>query len=244
MCPTEAQAHEIYTLLRENWTYYQSVLPHIEEKLWIDHCVPDWIGTEDYYIEMRSGGYGIYYEHTEKNYHRHRYLLQITKDSDWLVKEPQGIYTIIAASGKGSGKGNYSAANLFDNNTNTKWTPAHKADGSEGGDNCYYVEVMTAEPINPTAYYMTTCNYTKMNYSSPNSKIWNIYAKKNMGDAWALIDKRDNTDIQKDSMAFENSWTGWWDISVGKEMYQYFRLEMYENWGADCFQISELGFYF
>ncbi len=106
MCPTEAQAHEIYTLLRENWTYYQSVLPHIEEKLWIDHCVPDWIGTEDYYIEMRSGGYGIYYEHTEKNYHKHRYLLQITKDSDWLVKEPQGIYTIIAASGKGSEKGN------------------------------------------------------------------------------------------------------------------------------------------
>jgi hypothetical protein len=75
-----------------------------------------------------------------------------------------------------------------------------------------------------------------------NPKKWNIYAKKNPGDVWVLIDKRDNTDIQIERMAAENFWTGWWGVNVGKAKYQYFRFEMYENWGDDCFQISEFGF--
>ncbi|MBP5679934.1 MAG: hypothetical protein J6X31_02695 [Bacteroidales bacterium] len=45
-------------------------------------------------------------------------------------------------------------------------------------------------------------------------------------------------------MTYADKWTGNWSITEHKGEYQIFRLEMYENWGGDCFQISELGFNF
>jgi len=226
--PNNAQAKEIYKLLSENWNAYQSVLPHIREHLWIYGAL-----TFDF-IDMSSGVTDYYIDHPQIKY---RYLLKIDWNIDWLVKEPQGIYTIIAASSGGKN----AAKNVFDGNTRTQWKTFDREYSRLSGEICWFLEFMTTEPINPTAYYMTTGDNTKQ-FPGCNPRIWNIYAKKNPGDAWVLIDKRDNTDYPRDRMENANFWTGWWGVSVGKEMYQYFRLEMIENWNLGYFQISEFGF--
>ena len=230
-CPEEAQALEIANLINKmgrldffrtysywfnkkdvGYTYYSVILVH---------AVIQWDiwGTREVEINKRPR------------------LLKI----DWIDEVSGDFYTLMGTSdGKYSSE---SASNLFDGNTQTKWcsNKKNKVDSEINHEGCWIVEFMSEKPINPTAYYMVTGNDQKV-FPGRNPKIWNIYAKKNPGDNWVLIDKRDNTDYNRDRMENENFWTGWWGVNVGKEKYQYFRLEMYENWGDDCFQISEFGF--
>jgi hypothetical protein len=159
---------------------------------------------------------------------------------DWLEDFNSGFYTLLQAVPSESGE---SAANLFDNDTNTKWCSYknNKIESEISGEDAWIVEFMTEKPINPTAYYMTTTNdHTVFPERAP--RIWNLYAKESPNDVWVLIDKRDNTNSMVEQMTNANCWTGWWGVSAVNSMYQYFRLEMYEVQSGTCFQISELGF--
>jgi hypothetical protein len=175
-----------------------------------------------------------------KSSYANAWILKIDWNLDWLVKDPQGIYTITNAV---SGESGESAANLFDNDPNTKWCSykSNKIESEISGEDAWIVEFMTEKPINPTAYYMTTTNdHTQFPERAP--RIWNLYAKESPNDVWVLIDKRDNTNSMVEQMTNANCWTGWWGVSAVNAMYQYFRLEMYEVQSGTCFQISELGF--
>ena len=159
---------------------------------------------------------------------------------DWLEDFNSGFYTLLQAVPSESGE---SAANLFDNDPNTKWCSykSNKIESEISGEDAWIVEFMTEKPINPTAYYMTTSNdHTLFPERAP--RIWNLYAKESPNDVWVLIDKRDNTNSMVEQMTNANCWTGWWGVSAVNSMYQYFRLEMYEVQSGTCFQISELGF--
>jgi hypothetical protein len=149
-------------------------------------------------------------------------------------------YSVIDAS---DGYPGNLAPNLFDGDFDTKWcvdednksgTPLHDGD-------CWYVEFRASKPITPAGFYMTTANdHTVFPGRAP--RKWNIYGLKDGW--WTLIASYDNTETSLFQMTYADKWTGYWVINGMKGEYQDFRLEMYENWGADCFQISELGFYF
>ena len=149
-------------------------------------------------------------------------------------------YSVIDAS---DGEPGNLAPCLFDGNLDTKWcvykgnkskTPLH--DGK-----CWYVEFQASKPITPAGFYMTTASdHTVFPDRAP--RIWNLYGLKDGW--WTLIASYDNTDTPREQMTNLDKWTGNWGINVAPGEYQYFRLEMYENWGGDCFQISEFGFNF
>ena len=71
---------------------------------------------------------------------------------------------------------------------------------------------------------------------------WSLFGLKDGW--WVRLATVDNTNTDVLQMTYADKWTGNWTITEHKGEYQIFRLEMYENWGGDCFQISELGFNF
>jgi len=159
---------------------------------------------------------------------------------DWLEDFNSGFYTLLQAVPSESGE---SAANLFDNNPQTKWCSDedNKIESEISGKDCWIVEFMTEKPIKPTAYNMVTGNDQSV-FPGRSPRIWRIYAKNNPTDVWTLIDSRDNTNSYPERMTDADCWTGGWSLTGITQKYQYFRLEMYENWGDDCFQISEFKF--
>ncbi len=246
-CPSEAQANNISQDLHADWDFFVGKF---------NEAGCGGLSRDEWYYCNRWGWtYYLYYDHWALarmyrlicygnvnaavwgwGYDLYRILLSI----DWLEDTPHGFFSWLNVKNDKSGE---SAANLFDDNPQTKWCSDKdkKIKSDISGEKCWLVEFMSEKPINPTAYYMVTGNDTEK-FTGRNPKKWNMYAKKNPGDPWLLIDKRDNTDSYVERMDNKNFWKGWWGVSVGKEQYQYFRLEMYENWGDDCFLISEFGF--
>ena len=247
-CPTEPQANNISRDLNADWDFFvgkfneagcggltRDELYYCFNVSLVGGYVPPFgYTTLPVYRLMCYGNvdatkWGLGYE-------QYPVLLTIS----WLEDNTRGFYSWLNVQYDQSGE---SAANLFDDNPQTKWCSDKdkKIKSDISGEKCWLVEFMSEKPINPTAYYMVTGNDTEK-FTGRNPKKWNMYAKKNPGDPWLLIDKRDNTDSYVERMENKNFWKGWWGVSVGKEQYQYFRLEMYENWGDNCFQISEIGF--
>ena len=135
------------------------------------------------------------------------------------------------------------AVNLFDNNMQTKWCSDedNKAESGVSGEKCWHVMFKASQPIYPTGYHMTTGN-DQTAFPGRSPRRWTLYAKRNLSDSWFVLDSRDNSNKQVERMMDLDFWTGYWGINGIQGLYQYFRLEMYDNWGDDCFQISELGF--
>jgi len=205
-CPNFAKAKEIYQLLHKDWAKYSSVLPHVSD-VWVGERQS--VGTFDkwyryYYINLTTDGTITLRDYKDE---KRPYLLQI----DWMDDAPGYFYTLTGSIARHYSQ--QTAVNLFDNNTQTKWC-SHvydKAISEISNEECWIAEFMSEKPINPTAYYLVTGNDQSV-FPDRSPRIWSIYAKENLGDAWVLIDKRDNTDYYRDRMTDEDFWTVWWGL--------------------------------
>ena len=149
-------------------------------------------------------------------------------------------YSLIDAS---DGEPQNLAGNLFDNNFDTKWCvdEDNKSGTPLADDKCWFVEFKASKPITPTGYHMVTANDHTM-FPDRAPRKWSLFGLKDGW--WVRLATVDNTNTDVLQMTNADKWTGNWSITEHKGEYQIFRLEMYENWGGDCFQISELGFNF
>ncbi len=256
-CPdrgeSEIMCHDIFTDKGNRWSLFVNKFSEAgcgelhRGYYWYDNDyykakVVQWVyEIRSFYWTKEFSFVGIHWAREGHNNYDYPFLLK----NDWLEDGleygiPINSFTVLAASNGESGE---SAANLFDNDPNTKWCSYknNKIESEISREDAWIVEFMTEKPINPTAYYMTTTNdHTLFPERAP--RIWNLYAKESPNDVWVLIDKRDNTNSMVEQMTNANCWTGWWGVSAVNSMYQYFRLEMYEVQSGTCFQISELGF--
>jgi len=231
--PDRALATEIYQTLHNNWDLLSSKLPHTTD-LWIG-SIKTIGGTMN---PFRTSYYGYININGEINYIEWINYKHCLLHIDWIDDAPGGFYTLTGTSDKDFS--NESAVTLFDNDPQTKWCSDEdsKVESEISGKDCWMVEFMTEKPIKPTAYNMVTGNDQSV-FPGRSPRIWSIYARNNPADVWTLIDRRDNTNSYPERMTDADCWTGGWNLTGITQKYQYFRLEMYENWGDDCFQISE-----
>lgn len=238
-CPGMPKAKNIASMLQKDWDFFVGKFDEAGDgKL---------SSTESYYTDSEhTNNWSIDYQDVimYSNSYTHGvktsdgtplpFLLKI----DWF-NDGEILYTL--NDSPNSCSSDESAANLFDGTSETKWCTWGKKKSDISGKDCWWVEFESNTPINPTGYQMVTCNDTKK-YSGRNPRIWTIYGKKNYRDKWTVIANCDNTNSAVLQMTPANYWTGNWSINGTKGDYQYFRLEMYENWGDGCFQISEFKF--
>ena len=238
-CPSKSTAFDISAILRADWDFYVGKFNEAScgkldrDGLYYSNAV-GWVLGYVYrlicYGKDDDECWSMWHDVSEP------ILLVI----DWLDDYTPGFYTLLGAVPSESGE---SAANLFDNNPQTKWCSDedNKIESEISGEDCWMVEFMAEKPIKPTAYNMVTGNDQSM-FPGRSPRIWRIYAKNNPTDVWTLIDRRDNTNSYPERMTDADCWTGSWSLTGITQKYQYFRVEMYENWGDDCFQISEFKF--
>ncbi|MGN0539636.1 MAG: dockerin type I repeat-containing protein [Candidatus Fimenecus sp.] len=141
-------------------------------------------------------------------------------------------YTVLEGSGGFSGEGH---ENLFDGDVTTKWCVSMSAK--------LYVVFKTDSPVFVSGYDITTANDNDENYGR-NPKSWTLYGCNDYtadgGSSWVPINSvtDDNTlqdfNYTKYGYVFEKETTA----------YQYYKLEITANQGAEVMQMSEFALTF
>ena len=121
----------------------------------------------------------------------------------------------------------------------TKWFAKDENKTAEGGtgENCWWVDFSSDDPIAITHYILTVGNDNQPWGEGRNPGSWEIKAKLNAGDAWATIASVTN-DATMEDINFKNYTFAL--STVGQ--YKYFRFKVTASRGADCIQICELRF--
>lgn len=124
------------------------------------------------------------------------------------------------------------AGNLFDCNTNTKWTVTE----FEGA----YAIWEFSEKVRPTGYIIVTGNDNEL-YNGRNPATWTLYGSNGRSapdrdsKKWELIDAVTDDEVLQDRNMVEYHF----DILAVDEKYQYYMLVISQTKGADVMQISE-----
>ncbi len=182
------------------------------------------------YLQMGEFGFGTYADFT-------MWLdiqgQDLTKPLTYraLGGDPTGFN----ANAQGVGGEGY--ANLFDNNSGSKWccTITNREKGAaEGG--AYFI-VKASRYIAPTYYSLTTANDTKD--SNRNWKQWQVYGMNassddeatRTSDKWVLLDDKEN--IGADQLPNANYTQAFFTLSAGNTTsYRYFKVELDRVWGG------------
>lgn len=143
--------------------------------------------------------------------------------------------TFKAVDGKPSGFSGEGYANLFDNNTSTKWC-CNYSSGST------YVVIKASEPINASGYTISTGNDTGSN-SGRNPKAWTLSAcndyneKTKTSENWTVIDK-----VTDGGLPAANEQSKSFALKETPAMYRYFRLDITQLVSGNILQISDFSF--
>lgn len=230
-CPSLGTAKTIAKILQSDWGYFASKFNEAGngklqygESYWIDH---EHGLYEDRYIYDRdeingsTGGFSS------------PYLLKI----DWLN---DGERTFLVTDWSPYALDGYGPENLFDGTCTNTW----KSDWAWGGvtstvsgKECMFVEFQADPAIKPRAYQLWTTNMSGEDwiYYRRIPCIWALYAKKNSRSKWELLDSQNYTELP------HKNYDGWGkEFSGINSEYQFFRFEVYNNWGGDIVQLGQL----
>ena len=125
---------------------------------------------------------------------------------------------------------------LVDGSTNTMWC-ADRGKYADSVQSWYYdekyrkhyyraCEFAAVRAVNVTGYTLVT-GYDTHDDPSRNPVNWTLKAKRNLSDAWTVLDSRDVTAVPADALPGENCAEKSYGIAAGlRGEYRYFRFEM------------------
>ena len=124
---------------------------------------------------------------------------------------------------------------LMDGDLNTEWCVA----SDQKQDGVWFVEFQSEKPFTPSSYRFVT-GYDNGIVKNCNPKSWTLKAKLKEEDEWTDIatvaDDDTMEDLEKAAYDFQLDVTG--------QEWQFFRLEVSDNHGADRMQIGEMIIYY
>ena len=238
-CPGLGKANTISDILCSDWGYFASKFNEAGEgkleygeSYFIDHYE---------YKFAEAGDHLMVYDRKEikrasSNWSggsKQPFLLKI----DWLN---DGERTFLVTDCSPYALDGYGPENLFDGTCTNTW----KSDWAWGGvtstvsgKECMFVEFQADPAIKPRAYQLWTTNMSGEDwiYYRRIPSIWALYAKKNSRSKWELLDSQYATELP------HKNYDGWGkEFSGINSEYQFFRFEVYNNWGEDIVQLGQL----
>ncbi len=231
-CPAYSTACSISDILQSDWSFFASKFKEAGEgkleygsSYWIDHRED---GQPQMMVYDRKSISGNSWTGSNE-----RFLLKI----DWLN---DGERTFIATDWSPYALDGYGPENLFDGTCTNTW----KSDWAWGGvtstvsgKECMFVEFQADPAIKPRAYQLWTTYNSGEDwiYYRRIPSIWALYAKKNSRSKWELLDSQYATELP------HKNYDGWGkEFSGINSEYQFFRFEVYNNWGGDIVQLGQL----
>jgi len=157
------------------------------------------------------------------------YVATVNEDRTMALKVTGGTQQSNGRDGYGG---------LFDTDSNTHWyvQSSYKQNGK-----CWFVEFQSGGIVKPLGFILTSGKDIKKHHGC-NPKNWKLYGKKNKGDKWTVMYTANRaTDGGINSLPAEDNVSMIYPISNPAE-YQYFRLEITENWGDNALMLGGFAF--
>ena len=236
-CPNLERAQAISNILKSRWNMFCIFLDEAgcgslrNDGFWINSEHDNtWFRYDDYMFYSSGTVYGanqssMFSDDGDKSM---PFLLKI----DWL-KDSQVSAMLVPTAGTDIPGYGETYANLFDNNTATKWyvQAAQKQDG------VWFVEFNAEFHSKPTGYKLFTASDTKT-YPHRNPVAWKLYGKYAEADKWTLLDERNAETKAADALPEANEAEKAFTFTNDKQ-YKFYRLEISKSKGDSDMQLSK-----
>ena len=235
-CPRLERATAISNILRTRWDMYCVMLDEAgcgslrNDGFWINYHHKNFLYGYDEYMYYASGlHYGANTAWTSDD---HDMKLPFLFRIDWMSDSDVSAMMVPTAGTDIPGHGE-SYANLFDNNTTTKWyvQAAQKQEGA------WFVEFNAEFHSKPTGYKLFTANDTQK-YPHRNPVAWKLFGKYAEADSWTLLDERNAETKAADALPEANE-AGKAFTFANDKLYKFYRLEISKSKGDSDMQLSK-----
>lgn len=158
---------------------------------------------------------------------------QMLQFSEFKLNGAANIYTYIDGL---STNGNESPDKIFDNNTGSKWCVGS---GVRKGNPLWWFMFRAGKDMAPTGYSFATGN----DGPDRDPKTWKLYGINSatvparLDGGWVLLDSKEN--ISDLNSAARKTWVHFDIDNPGTDAYNYFKIEISENFGSNLIQFSD-----